>query len=141
MHSQNILLGLQVLQVSILIFHDWIPLGRLNDVATVRRVHGFKKILIGTLINAIPFSFGLAASLYYWGQPLPHWLWMYLIIAYGILFAGEIETWWLTYFFGYKDAARAAPYRTMFGSTHAFLPVRHGIAPNTLHVILHSARF
>ena len=25
----------------------------------------------------------------------------------------------------------------MFGNTHAFLPPRNGIAPNTLHVILH----
>ena len=139
MNSIYLLLALQAFQVFILIFHDWIPLGRLNDVAAVMRVHGFKRVLIGTLINAIPFSFGLAASIYYWGQPLPHWLWIYLIIAYGILFAGEIESWWLTYFFGYREAARAESYRTMFGNTHAFLPVRHGIAPNTLHVILHSA--
>jgi hypothetical protein len=27
----------------------------------------------------------------------------------------------------------------MFGRTHTFLPVRHGIAPNTLHVLLHLA--
>jgi hypothetical protein len=25
----------------------------------------------------------------------------------------------------------------MFGTTHAFLPERNGIRPNTLHVILH----
>ena len=137
--SQNLLFTLQALQVFILIFHDWIPLGRLNDVAAVFRQHGFRRVLIGTLINAIPFSFGLGASLYYWGQPQPHWLWLYLLIAYGILFAGEIESWWLTYFFGYKQSARAAPYRAMFGNTHAFLPERHGITPNTLHCILHAA--
>jgi hypothetical protein len=27
----------------------------------------------------------------------------------------------------------------MFGATHAFLPERNGIRPNTLHVILHVA--
>lgn len=27
----------------------------------------------------------------------------------------------------------------MFGNTHAFLPARNGIRPNTLHVILHLA--
>jgi hypothetical protein len=136
---QNTLLALQALQVFILIFHDWIPLGRLNDVAAVRRQHGFRRVLIGTLINAIPFLLGLAASLYYADQPSQHWLWLYLIIAYGILFAGEIESWWLTYFFGYKEQARAEPYRIMFGNTHAFLPVRHGIVPNTLHCVLHGA--
>jgi hypothetical protein len=136
---QNLLFALQALQVFILIFHDWIPFGRLNDAAAVRRVHGFKRVLIGTLINAVPFSFGLAASLYYAVRPLPHWLWLYLFIAYGILFAGEIESWWLTYFFGYKEATRASSYRTMFGNTHAFLPERHGIVPNTLHCALHAA--
>jgi hypothetical protein len=25
----------------------------------------------------------------------------------------------------------------MFGATHAFLPERNGVRPNTLHVILH----
>ncbi|MBE3562597.1 MAG: hypothetical protein IMX05_02540 [Hydrogenibacillus schlegelii] len=30
-------------------------------------------------------------------------------------------------------------YQAMFGNTHAFLPVRHGIVPNTAHVILHFA--
>jgi hypothetical protein len=27
----------------------------------------------------------------------------------------------------------------MFGTTHAFLPERNGIRPNTLHIILHMA--
>jgi hypothetical protein len=27
----------------------------------------------------------------------------------------------------------------MFGNTHAFLPERNGIVPNTLHCILHAA--
>jgi hypothetical protein len=27
----------------------------------------------------------------------------------------------------------------MFAGTHAFLPARNGITPNTLHVILHMA--
>jgi hypothetical protein len=60
------------------------------------------------------------------------------LVAYGFLFVGEIESWWATYFFGYR-AARAGIYRELYGKTHAFLPARHGIVPNTLHVILHSA--
>ena len=34
---------------------------------------------------------------------------------------------------------RAARYRALFGGTHAFLPGRNGIVPNTLHVALHAA--
>jgi hypothetical protein len=33
---EMVLLALQVLQVLFLWVHDWIPLGRLNDVAAVR---------------------------------------------------------------------------------------------------------
>jgi hypothetical protein len=36
-------------------------------------------------------------------------------------------------------AERAARYQAKFGRTHAFLPARDGIRPNTLHVILHVA--
>ncbi|SDG11020.1 hypothetical protein [Paraburkholderia phenazinium] len=35
------------------------------------------------------------------------------------------------------DAKRAARYRIMFGNTHSFLPMRNGMVPNTLHVLLH----
>jgi hypothetical protein len=37
------------------------------------------------------------------------------------------------------QSSRAARYQAMFGQTHAFLPERNGIRPNTLHVILHAA--
>jgi hypothetical protein len=33
---EAVLLALQVFQVLFLLVHDWIPLGRLNDVAAVR---------------------------------------------------------------------------------------------------------
>jgi len=44
--------------------------------------------------------------------------------------------WWLPYFFG-PDARRAARYQLAFGRTHSFLPLRRGIVPNTLHILLH----
>jgi hypothetical protein len=37
------------------------------------------------------------------------------------------------------EPARAARYAVLFGATHRFLPLRNGLAPNTLHVILHAA--
>jgi hypothetical protein len=33
------------------------------------------------------------------------------------------------------DAELAARYRTMYEGTHAFLPERNGITPNTLHIV------
>jgi hypothetical protein len=130
------LFGLQCFHVLFLCLHDWIPLGRLNDVKAVRAANPSGKLLLGTLISTAPFAFGLAASAYYIRSSYPHWLLWYLGIGYALLFVGELQAWWIPYFVRH-DTARAARYETMFGNTHAFLPARNGIKPNTLHVILH----
>lgn len=134
------LFGLQCFHVLFLCFHDWIPLGRFNDVKAVRAANPGKKPLFGTLVSAAPFAFGLAASAYYLGRNYPGWLLWYLGVSYLLLFLGELRAWWIPYFFR-ADASRASRYQTMFGSTHAFLPERNGIRPNTLHVALHAATF
>ena len=138
MHSIAIgtLFGLQCLHVLFLGFHDWIPLGKLNDVRAVREANAEGKLLLGTLVSLAPFAFGLAASAYYIGGSYPHWLLWYLGVSYLLLFLGELQAWWIPYFFR-SDPARAARYQVMFGNTHAFLPARNGIRPNTLHVTLH----
>jgi len=62
----------------------------------------------------------------------------YLWASYTFLFVGELDAWWVPYFFGSKPE-RVARYQAMFGGTNSFLRERHGIIPNTLHVILHSS--
>jgi len=49
---EQALLGLQAFQVAFLWLHDWLPLGRLNDVAAVRRQHtlGWLWISYGILL-------------------------------------------------------------------------------------------
>jgi hypothetical protein len=59
-----------------------------------------------------------------------------LWITYGLLFLGELRAWWVPYLF-WPDAKRAARYQAMFGNAHSFLSQRNGMAPNTLHVVLH----
>jgi hypothetical protein len=49
-----------------------------------------------------------------------------------------VKAWWVPYLIR-SDPVRVARYQSMFGATHAFLPERNGIRPNTLHVILHLA--
>lgn len=132
------LLALQLFHVLFLALHDWVPLGRLNNVAAVRAADPLAKLLAATLISTLPFLIGLAASAHFAGAPLPSWLRIYLWISYGLLFLGELQAWWIPYFL-IAEPARAARYQTMFAGTHAFLPVRNGITPNTLHVILHTA--
>jgi hypothetical protein len=86
----------------------------------------------------VPFALGLAASVLYLGRPYPAWLLGWLWASYAALFLCELRAWWIPYLL-IPEPARAARYQAMFGRTHAFLPVRNGMRPNTLHVILHAA--
>ena len=132
------LVSLQSLQLLVLLFHDWVPLGRLNDIRAVQAAHPRRLLLLGTAVSSLLPGIGWILSLSHHNGPWPAWLAGYLVFAYLFLFTGEIEAWWAGYFFGYR-ADRAAGYRAMYGNTIAFLPPRHGIQPNALHVLLHAA--
>ena len=132
------LVGLQAVQVAILWLHDWLPLPPLNDVAAVRGENGFARLALTTVLQSAPYTVGLAATLASGSAaPLHGWVRTWLWISYGLLFAGELQAWWIPYARGTSEA-RTARYAEMFGRTHAFLPARHGITPNTLHAILHA---
>ena len=135
--SQSALIALQAFQLAFLLGHDWIPLGRFNDIEAVRRENTLWQLLIGTTVTSIPVAIGLGLSIHYFGYSYPTGLKIWLWLTYGILFAGELEAWWIPYVFR-PDAKRAARYKAMFGHTHFFLPERNGIVPNTLHVALHT---
>jgi hypothetical protein len=134
----NVSFALQCFHVLFLALHDWVPLGRLNDVKAARGANPGGKLAVGTIISVIPFAIGLGASGFYLGRAYPVWLFWWLWISYCLLFVGELKAWWIPYFFR-ADPALTARYRVMFGATHAFLPERNGIRPNALHAILHVA--
>ena len=131
-----LLLALQILHVAFLALHDWVPLGRLNDVRAVQKENPGAKLLIGTLITTSLFVPPLIGGLRHVHGPWPGWVWIWLWVAYGLLFVGEIQAWWWPYFVGTSEE-RVERYRVMFGGTRAFLPPRHGIRINTLHFVLH----
>jgi hypothetical protein len=133
-----ILLTLQLFQVLFLWLHDWIPLGRLNDVIAVRSQDTTLRLLVVTLIQSVPFTIGLLFSVLHLGQPYPHWLYMWLWISYGLIFVGQLRAWWVPYLL-YPEPERAARYQIIFGNTHRFLPTRNGLVPNTAHIMLHLA--
>jgi hypothetical protein len=133
-----IFLALQVFQVLFLWLHDWIPLGRLNDVAAVRSQDTTTRLIIVTLIQSVPFSIGLLFSLLHLRQPYPHWLYMWLWISYSVIFVGQLRAWWVPYLI-HAEPERAARYQIMFDKTHRFLPTRNGLVPNTAHIMLHVA--
>lgn len=135
-HYQIVLISLQAVQVAFLWIHDWIPLGRLNDVRAVRGADTTTRLARVTFIQSAPFTVGLIFSVLNFGHAYPHWLHSWLWISYGLLAVGQIRAWWVPYFIR-SEPERAARYQTMFGNTHSFLPQRNGITPNTAHVLLH----
>jgi hypothetical protein len=136
MTAEIVLIALQTFQVAFLWFHDWIPLGRLNDVRAVRSQDTLQRLIVVTLIQSVPWTIGLVFSARYFGQTYPDWLDSWLRVTYVVLFLGELYAWWVPYLVR-VEAKRAARYQVMFGNTHSFLPLRNGIVPNTLHVVLH----
>jgi hypothetical protein len=116
--------------------HDWIPLGKLNNLAGIRAVDSQLKRLWTTAVSALPFALGLAGSIYYAGGRLPDWLLYVLWISYVAGVYGMLRAWWVPYLF-VADPVRVARYEVRFAHTHAFLPVRNGIRPDTLHVTFH----
>jgi hypothetical protein len=136
--TEIILLVLQAFQVLFLWIHDWVPLGQLNDIASVRSQDTRSRLVVVTLIQSVPFSIGLLYSLLYFRQSYPHWLNNWLWISYGLLLIGQLRAWWLPYLFR-AEPQRATRDRIMFGNTHSFLPLRNGLVPNTAHIMLHLA--
>lgn len=132
----SLLLALQIFHVAFLALHDWIPLGRLNDLRAVRKENPGAKLLTATVISTLPFAVPLIEGLRHVHGPWPGWVWIWLWVAYGLLFFGEVQAWWWPYFKGTSEKTLER-YRVMFGETHAFLPVRRGVRINTLHFVLH----
>jgi hypothetical protein len=134
------MLAFVLLQSYVVLFiglHDWLPLGRLNNLAGIRAVDSRARLLLTTVLSALPFAVGLAGSLYYFAGRFPSWLVWLLWITYGVGLYGMLRSWYLPYLV-YTDAARVERYRQRFADTHAFLPMHHGIRPDTLHVTFHA---
>jgi hypothetical protein len=127
----------QAMVVVFLAFHDWVPLGKLNNVAGLRAVDTTNRLVFTTAVSTMPFAVVLVASILFASVEFPNWLlwWLwgtYLVCAYGIL-----RAWWISYF-GTSDPDRAKRYGVRFAGTHGFLPERNGIRPETLHVAFHA---
>lgn len=132
-----IFIGCQLYVVLFIALHDWLPLGRLNNLAGIRSVDTAAKRLVVTVLSVLPYSIGLAASVYYAGSRFPMWLMWLLWISYLGGLYGMLRAWWVPYLF-VADPIRVARYQLRFAHTHAFLPTRNGIRPDTLHVSFHA---
>src|SRR5579862_5903609 len=133
-----LLLVLEAIQVAILWLHDWVPLPPLNDVRAVQGQDSTARLVVVTVVQSLPFTIGFALTLLWLNEHRPAWVWDWLWISNVVLLLGQLRAWWLPYLMR-PEPQRAARYRAMFARTHAFLPERNGITPNTLHCALHGA--
>jgi hypothetical protein len=133
----DLALTLQIFVVLFLLLHDWVPLGSLNDVKAAQAADTRRRLIVVTVASALPSIVGLVGSLYF-RRAFPTWLTVWLWLTYVGLLLGQVRAWWIPYLF-VPEPARAARYKSMFEHTHAFLPSRNGIRPNTLHMILGAA--
>ncbi len=70
--AERALIALQVFQVAFLWVHDWIPLGRLNDVAAVQSQDTRARLIFITVVQSVPWTIGLFFSAWYFGRVYPH---------------------------------------------------------------------
>jgi hypothetical protein len=129
-------LALQAIVVMFLLFHDWVPLGSLNNLAAIRSQDSVLRSIFVTLLTGAPAAVGLFFSAKYFGERYPHWLEMLLWITYGLFVVGLLRAWWIPYLFK-PEPERAARYQIIFANTHTFLPERNGLVPDTLHTCFH----
>ena len=137
-HFEIMFLSMQSVVVAFLLLHDWVPLGRLNNVAAMRGEDSVQHRLLVTLFPLVPAAVGLYYCYEFFGQPYPQWLETLLWITYGVFMIGLLRAWWVPYLV-IQDPARAARYRIIFAGTYKFLPERNGMAPDTLHTLFHLA--
>jgi len=133
---EAVLIGLQTIQVIFLLLHDWVPLGRLSNLAAVHAVDSRAKLLWTTILSALPYAAGLALS----AATFPHWpMWLrtYLDVLYAVSVLAILRAWWIPYL-SPSDSPRAERYRIRFAGTLGFLPKRHGFAPDALHTAYHA---
>jgi hypothetical protein len=64
----------QLYVVLFIALHDWLPLGRLNNLASIRVVNTKQQLLRTTILSTLPFAVGLIGSVYYSHGYFPMWL-------------------------------------------------------------------
>jgi len=131
-----VFLGCQLFVALFIALHDWVPLGKLSNRPAILAADTRRRLFLVTVVSALPYAIGFAASAYYAATGFPTWLMYLLWISYIAGLYGMLRAWWVPYLL-LEDPVRAARYQARFANTHAFLPARKGIRPDTLHVCFH----
>ncbi len=132
-----VFLALLVWHFLFLTLHDWLPLGRWNDLAALRSQRSLRARAIASL--SMGLLAGIALYLNWTQSPNPsHGTRLYTLLLYAFMLAGLLRAWWLPYWFGIGlSSKRVDEYKGMFGNTVTWFPVRNGITVNALHTVWH----
>jgi len=65
-------LGCQLLVVLFIALHDWVPVGKLSNLTAIRATDTRRRLLLVTVLSALPYAIGFAASAYYAATGLGH---------------------------------------------------------------------
>jgi hypothetical protein len=135
--SEKILLLGYSLILLFMIVQDWMPLGSLNDIDAIKQEKTTNELITVTLIGVLQIALFIFLILLFIGKKYPLFIKLWLIIHPSFILGGAVMSWWIPYLTGIGAAEKLESYTTMFGETHAFLPVINGIVPNTLHTLFH----
>jgi hypothetical protein len=71
MSMNEVSLAVQCAVLLILAIHDWIPLGRLNDLDGLKKRMSVRENLFYTLVNCVPVVLSVGFTALYFDQPQP----------------------------------------------------------------------
>jgi hypothetical protein len=134
-------IGIAVLvQLVTFALHDTVPLGRWNNLGRFKREIPLGRRVRGSLQNSVTALAVVGVFYMGWmrgGESAGDWR-MALLITAGVLLYMEFRAWWRPYLFGStpEEVAKLLP---NWEGTYAFLPVRNGVRPNAMHVLMHAS--
>lgn len=134
-YEKAFIIGLGLILLFML-FHDWVPLGSLNNVKAIQFQHTTGELIQITAIQTLSVLIVIIITLLFIGKRYPIWAKLWLDIHLGCIVVGAVTAWWVPYFFGATEE-KVVEYGLMFGDTHSFVQEMNGITPNTIHVLFH----
>ena len=134
---QTLFSVLLVLQFFVVVGHDWIDIPGWIHGTQVQAIIGRRKLLIGSLINAIFPGIAVVFAIIYWNRPHTSLASTYWTIYCAVSVISAIAMWYVPYFFG-ASAKTKQEYLQMYAGTRQVLPVRgNNPRPNLFHIFIH----
>jgi hypothetical protein len=126
-----------VLQLAVVVSHDWIDIRGWTHGRQVQAVVGRGKLALATAINAVFPALAVGSALWFWGRSEPKIVGDYWVIYCGLAVLSAVTMWYVPYFFG-ADEKKKGEYSRMYAGTRHIFPARDdNPRPNLLHVLFH----